>query len=103
MGVNCCSNAKEAQDITITKPEKNMTSTSQNPLINTEKKLENNINQIISANQNSNITNNLNIPYEQNQNNPFPLTEKEIDEILKGIDNNNNNNINYNYQPQTSY
>jgi len=104
MGVNCCSNAKEAQDITITKPEKNMTSTSQNPLINNEKKIENNINQIISTNQNNNMINNLNIPTEQNriqnQNNPFPLTEKEIDDILKGIDNNNNINLNYQPQPQ---
>ena len=38
MGINCCSHSNEAPEITITKPEKNMTSTSQNPIAQNQNK-----------------------------------------------------------------
>ena len=103
MGINCCSNAKEPTDITITKPEKNMTSTSQNPLhLNNNVKVQN-INEQIqdlkqsTENSNSNIIvpndlNTLNNSDINQNNNISPLTQKEIDEIL--------NKANYDNQPQ---
>ena len=110
MGVNCCSHAKESPDITITKPEKNMTSTSQNPIVKANKKVQNsfnqnnNINNIITTEViNTNNQKGLNQPLDVNNNNAytssqnsiFPLTEKEIDDLLNNIGNNNDNN---NYQ-----
>ena len=103
MGINCCSNAKEPTDITITKPEKNMTSTSQNPIYqNNQIKVQNITEQIqdlkqSTENSNSNIIipnemNTLNSNSETNQNILTPLTQKEIDDIL--------NKVNYDNQPQ---
>ena len=103
MGINCCSNAKEPTDITITKPEKNMTSTSQNPLHqNNNVKVQNITEQIqdlkqSTDNSNSNIIvpndlNTLNNSDINQNNNISPLTQKEIDEIL--------NKANYDNQPQ---
>ena len=103
MGINCCSNAKEPTDITITKPEKNMTSTSQNPLHhNNNVKVQNITEQIqdlkqSTENSNSNIIvpndlNTLNNSDINQNNNISPLTQKEIDEIL--------NKANYDNQPQ---
>ena len=103
MGINCCSNAKEPTDITITKPEKNMTSTSQNPIYqNNQIKVQNITEQIqdlkqSTENSNSNIVipnemNTLNSNSETNQNILTPLTQKEIDDIL--------NKVNYDNQPQ---
>ena len=103
MGINCCSNAKEPTDITITKPEKNMTSTSQNPLYqNNNVKVQNITEQIqdlkqSTENSNSNIIvpndlNTLNNSDINQNNNISPLTQKEIDEIL--------NKANYDNQPQ---
>ena len=103
MGINCCSNAKEQTDITITKPEKNMTSTSQNPLHhNNNVKVQNITEQIqdlkqSTENSNSNIIvpndlNTLNNSDINQNNNISPLTQKEIDEIL--------NKANYDNQPQ---
>ena len=103
MGINCCSNAKEPTDITITKPEKNMTSTSQNPIYqNNQIKVQNITEQIqdlkqSTENSNSNIVipnemNTLNSNSDANQNILTPLTQKEIDDIL--------NKVNYDNQPQ---
>ena len=97
MGVNCCSHAKESPDITITKPEKNMISASQNTIIKNENKNEipveySSINQQKELNKQFDV-NNINI-YEQNQNFALPLTEKEIDDIL------NNELKDIEYQPQ---
>ena len=103
MGINCCSNAKEPADITITKPEKNMTSTSQNPIYeNNQIKVQNITEQIqdlkqSTENSNSNIIipnemNTLNSNSDVNQNTISPLTQKEIDDIL--------NKVNYDNQPQ---
>ena len=103
MGINCCSNAKEPTDITITKPEKNMTSTSQNPILqNNQIKVQNITEQIQDLkqtfeNSNSNVIisnemNTLNSNSDVNQNTISPLTQKEIDDIL--------NKVNYDNQPQ---
>ena len=101
MGVNCCSHAKESQDITIIKPEKSMTSPSQNPLIKTEKRdqlsfIQNKNNIISSEVINTNSQKNLNQPldgnnnlYPSNENSGFPLSEKEIDDLLNNINTNN--------------
>ena len=103
MGINCCSNAKEPTEITITKPEKNMSSTSQNPISqNNQIKVQNITEQIQDLkqsmeNSNSNIIipnemNTLNSNSDVNQNNISPLSQKEIDDIL--------NKVNYDNQPQ---
>ena len=103
MGINCCSNAKEPTEITITKPEKNMSSTSQNPISqNKQIKVQNITEQIQDLkqsmeNSNSNIIipnemNTLNSNSDVNQNNISPLSQKEIDDIL--------NKVNYDNQPQ---
>ena len=103
MGINCCSNAKEPTEITITKPEKNMSSTSQNPISqNNQIKVQNITEQIQDLkqsmeNSNSNIIipnemNTLNTNSDVNQNNISPLSQKEIDDFL--------NKVNYDNQPQ---
>ena len=46
MGINCCSHSSEPPEITIIKPEKNMTSTNQNPIIDNQKNDLNNNNNI---------------------------------------------------------
>ena len=108
MGVNCCSHDKEPPEITINKPEKNITT--QNP--NLDKNQANNL-VIINPNQNnqssrsyisnidsSNLAYSLqeqNVPKVSNEqidyNNlfttdnsnkdPFAFTEKEIQEIME--------------------
>ena len=94
MGVNCCSNAKESPDITITKPEKNMTSTSQNPIIKNEKKfqdvitVENKSDNINQKELTQQIEDNNKLILEQKQNNPLSITEKEINPDLNNINNN---------------
>ena len=105
MGVNCCSNAKESPDITITKPEKNMTSTSQNPIIKNEKKyqdvitVENKSDNINQKELTQQIEDNNKLILEQKQNNPLSITEKEINGNLKPEFKDKNKDINY--QPQT--
>ena len=98
MGINCCSNPKEQTDITITKPERNMTSTSQNPIVKNQKP-ENKEDQIEELKQSAeystvksqpNILNNL----ENNENNIPALSQKEIDDIMNQIENQ------YQVQPQ---
>ena len=108
MGANCCSHAKEPPEITILKPEKNMSTTSQNPIINNQKNDANNNNnnneQIVVMQQvkdgtSENFTNikfekefenaftqpfDINTLYnsENNSNNPLSFNKKELDDVF---------------------
>ena len=108
MGANCCSHAKEPPEITILKPEKNMSTTSQNPIINNQKNDVNNNNnnneQIVVMQQvkdgtSENFTNikfekefenaftqpfDINTLYnsENNSNNPLSFNKKELDDVF---------------------
>ena len=96
MGVNCCSYEKEPMEITVMKPEENITDN----IINQNKEQNNNnINTLdLEQNQNNNkniiIDNSLSQPYYNsfNQSNTSPLSQKEIDDLLNQAFNNGNNN-----------
>ena len=94
MGVNCCSYEKEPMEITVMKPEENITDKN----INQKKEQydTNNINILdLEQNQNKNIIDNsLNQPYyySVNQSSTSPMSQKEIDDLLNQAFNNENNN-----------
>jgi hypothetical protein len=103
MGINCCSHSNEAPEITITKPEKNMTSTNQNPIAQNQNNYQNTLEQTedIKQNKEESIENtivkfqkesenalvqqldpNTLINSNDNQNNIMTLSKQEIDNIF---------------------
>ena len=83
MGVNCCSHEKEAPEITINKPEKNITAQNQN----LDKTQPNNL-VVINPNQN-NQSSRSNISNVNSSNVMYSLEEQNIPKVL-------NEQINYN-------
>ena len=99
MGVNCCSHEKEAPEITIYSPEKNIISS--DLLQNSDQIIKSEIKEIKEGTANTNINNNfqmsspvdfnsLNYNSNQDQVNTLTISQKDIDDIINQALQNNN-------------